>query len=108
MKDLIISKELLSEVLDGDTELLNGKIEQEINSSYIVVGLGIRINIYELAHKCKEWAIKNGYYLTIYNDAIDIVLKTNCKIVENITDGSFNYSPMLVFKACNWILEQNK
>lgn len=63
------------------------------------------INTYELAHKCKEWALDNGYYLTIYNDGIDVVLQKSCKMVENITDGSFKYNPMLVFKACQWILD---
>ena len=61
-----------------------------------------------LSNKCKEWAFNNGYYLNIYNDAIDVVLKKSCKIVENITDGSFKYSPMLVFKACQWILDNKE
>lgn len=108
--ELIISKELLSEVLGEkicieDTrpymqysDLCYDIYENEISTK--------SINIHELAHKCKEWAFDNGYYLTIYNDAVDIILQTNCKLIENITDDSFKYSPMLVFKACQWILDQ--
>lgn len=67
-----------------------------------------RINTYELAHKCKEWAFKNGYYLTIYNDAIDVVLQSNCKVLENVTNDTFMYDPNLVFKACEWILDNKE
>lgn len=104
----LISKKLLSEVLGYEPFKID-KIKQ-------VDGVGLTLvlinqdgtvrsyqNIYQLAHKCKEWAFDNGYYLTIYNDAVDIILQSNCKIVENITDGSFKYSPALVFKACEHI-----
>ena len=90
IKEFVIEKNELRYILENDTN--------SIPELYY-------INIYELAHKCKEWAFNNGYYLNIYNDAIDVVLKKSCKIVENITDGSFKYSPMLVFKACQWILD---
>lgn len=121
----MISKELLSAVLDNDkVEHISlgshEKFKMDFNDwkyksagfygdNYITVTIAGNIycfDIYELAHKCKEWAFDKGYYLTIYNDAIDIVLQTNCKLVENITDGSFKYSPMLVFKACEWILKE--
>ena len=112
--DYLPSKELLSEVLghkiwkvmDCNMGTLRYCIypnKGDEPSEYI-----FPINIYELAHKCKEWAFNNGYYLNIYNDAIDVVLKKSCKIVENITDGSFKYSPMLVFKACQWILDNKE
>lgn len=103
----MISKELLSEVLN-----LNITYIERCNNSIIykisVYDREEEVNIYELAYKCKEWAFDNGYYLTIYNDAIDIILQTNCKLIENITDDSFKYSPMLVFKACQWILDKDK
>lgn len=100
----MISKELLSEVLKEEVNesiILDGYI---IKYSYKYLGYA-EINIFELEHKCKEWAIDNGYYLTIYNDRIDVVLQKSCKMVENITDGSLKYDPMLVFKACQWILD---
>ena len=118
----MISRELLSEVLGVDYKDRLVDWFQIEDDNYLrtyyncgnydnkgrPTGLGFEINIYELAHKCKEWAFNNGYYLNIYNDAIDVVLKKSCKIVENITDGSFKYSPMLVFKACQWILDNKE
>ena len=108
----MISKELLSEVLGDEYKdrLVDWfQVEDNYLRTYYdcgkydlqgrPTGLGIEINIYELAYKCKEWAFNNGYYLNIYNDAI---------IVENIKDGSFKYSPMLVFKACKWILDNKE
>ena len=105
-----ISKELLSEVFDQEVSFVKYvanntyeiHFEKPIRLKYII------INMYELEHKCKEWAFNNGYYLTIYNDAVDIILKTNCKLIENITDDSFKYSHMLVFKACQWILDNKE
>ena len=116
----MISKELLSEVLENEVPyqvrvhkiiIKNNSLNYFYNSKDNRSGLfetNEYINIYELAYKCKEWAFNNGYYLNIYNDAIDVVLKKSCKIVENITDGSFKYSPMLVFKACQWILDNKE
>ena len=101
-----ISKELLNEVLGYEASYIQ-TVGTKLCFSCHIKG-GSNINIYELAHKCKEWAFNNGYYLNIYNDAIDVVLKKSCKIVENITDGSFRYSPMLVFKACQWILDNKE
>ena len=105
----MISKELLSEVLGiNDINLILDE-NNEINyTRYANITRGLRdvfINKYELAHKCKEWAFANGYYLTIYNDAIDVVLQSNCKILENVTNDNFMYDPNLVFKACQWILD---
>ena len=121
----MLSKELLSEVLGLDiyeddkkfSELLNiNSISDNVNYNIRFLkdiengwteAIGNRwINTHELAHKCKEWAFKQGYYLTIYNDAIDVILKTNCKTIENITNGSYLYDYNLVFKACQWILEK--
>ena len=100
----MISKELLSEVLN-----LNITYIERYNNSIIykvsVYDREEEVNIHELAHKCKEWAFKNGYYLTIYNDAIDVVLQSNCKVLENVTNDTFMYDPNLVFKACQWILD---
>lgn len=109
----MISKELLSEVLEEEVLSVRPYISDDPFYKNIIMWECRKntydiINIYELAHKCKEWAFNNGYYLTIYNDAVDIILQTNCKLIENITDDSFKYSPMLVFKACQWILDNKE
>ena len=59
MKDLKISKELLSEVLELKRI---DEIYIEDNILYFCE-LNKGINIYELAHKCKEWAMNKGYQI---------------------------------------------
>jgi hypothetical protein len=68
-----------------------------------------RINKYELAHKCKEWAIKQGYVLESR-----LSLNKNhqgvCRIrkvrtfIEIICDTEHE----AIFKACEWILENKE
>ena len=74
----MISKELLTAlrgddytVLDIDySELEDNKIGYLLNNNQWYY-----INIYELAHKCKEWAYKQGYRFTIEEDKIKIAIK---------------------------------
>lgn len=104
----IISKELLSEVLNDPKELRyeNGFIlyenegEPERNWKY-------ESNIHELAHKCKEWAKKQGYSLP---SCIDIKesrgycsVNTNANNFENFEADT---EPKAIFAAAQWILEQ--
>lgn len=73
MKDLKISKELLSEVLGIHTILMNPIIEPGNNIGYLVYGSQNtleevrrnhkQINIYEFTFKCKEWAMNKGYQI---------------------------------------------
>ena len=76
------------------------------------------INIYELAHKCKEWAtFKNGKNIiterdisgvysyiifmigiTIHNEYLD----DTTRILANFKADT---EPEAIFKACQWILE---
>jgi len=69
------------------------------------------INIYELAHKCKVWAILNHYDFTIlidtiviYNEGIQIYT-----IYNTLEDDNFiPFDPIYEFKACQWILDDKK
>ena len=61
----MISKELLSEVLGAGVEFNEEDVPLLNTVRYeIVRGLGARgkanLNIHELAHKCKEWALGRG------------------------------------------------
>ena len=107
----MISKELLSEVMECEIAIVKKPYNKD-TEKYVyydtVNGEEDAINIYELAHKYKEWAFNNGYYLTIYNDAIDVVLQSNCKVLENVTNDTFMYDQKLVFKACQWILDNKE
>ena len=106
----MISKELLSKVLNTRIDTVRSKVDTDNDVQFFPPSIEYDgfINIHELTHKCKEWAYNNGYYLTIYNDAIDIVSKTTCKIIDNITNDSFMYDVELVFKACQWILDNKE
>lgn len=115
MKDLI-SKELLSAVLD----LKNRKTESlDINilSSEVIYSSYSKdekdyipsksINIHELAHKCKEWALKD---YEIHSAIIDNN-KASCEIFSTrLQEKEFQAEtePEAIFKACQWIYDNQK
>ena len=123
----VISKELLSEVLQkdlsyildpsmiisiykvmGSRSILRYTIKRSVSNNHE------SINIHELAHKCKEWAYKQGYILMS-------TIRTNSSlaICEFSKSGKHDYEDELynnfrahteheaVFLACKWILENN-
>lgn len=118
MKDLKISKELLSKVLGIPTILMNPIIEPGNNIGYLVYGSQNtlkevrrnhkQINIYEFAFRCKEWAYSTyGIMIQSYPycgksraDAlkgleVDEVFKENTEVEA-------------IIQACEWILEYKK
>lgn len=121
----MISKELLSEVLNIHIGLIELKPILENNKTdigYLLKGSQNtvhevhnnhkRINIYELAHRCKEWALKKDKYkwLFSYKAFIDCW----CDIVDNhnrkniIMSFRADTEPEAIFKACQWILEDKR
>jgi len=79
------------------------------------------INIYELAHKCKEWATENKYTILtedMYPNGYFAYVLSNKESIENygylcehkvIKDIPHNKTePEAIFKACQWILESKK
>ena len=120
----MISKELLSEVLDYDVDKYTIVSSSEITQ--------IRIwkkdaemwdyrsyDIYHLAHKCKEWAWNNfGLNIFIEKHTFDLY-EASIKICRfNNKLGSYNsfcsYYPKekteveAIIKACEWILKEIK
>lgn len=122
----MITEELLSEVLEFKLEQLDfarlSKDNKEIEFAFkLSEGINIKnvfhidfhINIYELAHKCKEWALSKGYslYVKIRPDIIDILDVTHFYAVQigtgsdkNAMQFRENTEPEAIFKACEWIL----
>ena len=98
------SKELVSAVLGEEVKSVELWKENSIRyfapKDYI-------INIYELAHKCKEWSKDEVYYLEsgYINGAV-------CRVYLDLEDMKIFWAdtePEAVFKACEWILkEQNE
>lgn len=116
LNNIEISKELLSEVLEEyiDAVKLDGN---EIIYAFRVSSCGMTpheythdegsINIYELEHKCKEWAeeVLPDVFLSSgmgYKDNEWIAFSNN----SDYTNCLFyaDTEPEAIFKACEWIL----
>ena len=120
MKDLKISKELLSEVLK--LEVVKHSLYNELHKSFNITYMQsedslksswMPINVYEFTFKCKEWAFSKGY---IVSSGLTPVLGVNkdgwAEVFNSSTplDGKLHTFKQLseieaVFKACEWILE---
>jgi len=112
----MISKELLSEALGLNIESIKG-IQKNKNSITIWKGKqntypyalhsGSDINIHELAHKCKEWALTEDYVVVSRSryklEGYDCDIYT--KDDHCIDDFESDTEPEAIFKACQWILE---
>jgi hypothetical protein len=119
----IISKELLSIVFGGekvqhiieDSAFAEEKYYEELEDSEVLIvyagGAFNKWNIHELAHKCKEWAFKEGYTFSFYRYKIDnyrhtIYIYKEGDSIDGIGDViSFDTEPEAIFKACQWILD---
>jgi hypothetical protein len=129
----MISKELLSEVLKdilkkhdiGFADVLESALD---NNNLLHINYrdrngfikGFFINIYELAHKCKEWIVP----AMITEHPIGRTVKTSCVYLQNLKkfkyscsiedySGEYMYfeaptEPEAIFKACQWILENKE
>lgn len=131
----MISKELLSEVLGLDVYEDDKKFSEllKINSISDNVNYDIRflkdiengwteaignrwINTHELAHKCKEWALRNNFCIisatfTSEEDDIEenLIKDVNYAWAELHNEDKLfraDTEPKAIFKACQWILEK--
>jgi len=125
----IISKELLGEVLGREVKKDMISINQNnVTFAYADEDMWSDINIYELAHKCKEWAKSNlfvymnkGKPLSETRAALDFRTKFNFGIWRGYsccvvtideryftihTTKCFDTETEAIFKACQWVLEK--
>ena len=113
MKELIISKELISEVLGRNI------VDFTVNVGFIFIQektISHNLNTYEFAFKCKEWAVKYNFQLVSWTVAFEAVKKKGYCQTHNIQDKNRESDKPFredteveaIIKACNWILEQNK
>ena len=111
---ILPSKELISEVLSKEVE--EERFIDSNSLTYVNSGIYEDINIYELAHKCKEWAYSQGY---IISSGLTPVLGVNkdgwAEVFSCSTplDGKLHTfkqlsEPEAIFKACEYIMEQTK
>lgn len=98
---MLPSKELLSEVLSID---VIGNMKYSDYVLYVDIDVStpttrtVGINIYELAHKCKEWAFINGY--TIWSNFKLTQIQNQYGSYELEVKGT---EPEAIFKACEWV-----
>lgn len=120
MKDIIISKELLIEVLEveiSDFNIIGNKLnyiipnyETEEDGELLYINLGQNINIYEFAFKCKDWALKQGYMMKIenhYSNSIQIQIRKNISSSEYLEPWkkTFKSEVEAIIEACEWVLQ---
>lgn len=113
----MISKELLSEVLDIENRYKCKLASFSIDSKILFFKLDRafvatkRINIHELAHKCKLHFVKLGYEFDIQKDNIKISKRKDLPYylttITNMNQGDnfIPYDPYIDIKACQWILD---
>ena len=115
----IISRELLSEVLNIENERISKRVDRFcfpsdniITVAYYMEDGWQHLNIYELAHKCKEWALTNGYRLCSYPKLTISGHPYMCDVFNGIGSDKKcliiigeDTEPEAIFKACQWILD---
>ena len=117
----MISKELLSEVLgqvyiDATRSIKDENKHFAIGNKHVLLGdkgfnhWNDSINIYELSHKCKEWAYKRGFLYWYENSRLFIKIMYSCKVVFVLDIGEYKkpFEIDIDFKACQWILDNKE
>lgn len=118
MKELIISKELISVVLNIPKESI---MDIYTDGNYLLIRkINSRVeeyNIYGFVFKCKEWIINKEYHINTSENRINNyiylykMVKNNLGYEIDKSNGvQFDSKGYIInlFEACNWILEQNK
>ena len=114
---ILPSKELISEVLSKEVE--EERFIDSNSLTYVNSGIYEDINIYELAHKCREWALSEGYIIevgvhpTIKKDRSDRdyfykITTDRGQILVSKFDEIIKTEPEAIFKACELVLEKTK
>lgn len=111
MKDLKISRELLSEVLKLEVvshSLLN-KLTNNFNITYLpsknsLKTRGMPISISEFAFMCKEWALTKGYFIYSTHE-LSFIKSLSLETIETFANGKDTEIECII-KACEWILSE--
>lgn len=71
-----------------------------------------KINIFELANYCREWAIKQGYFIFSGSDPFFTTGKCTFHYLDNYGNNAVTQTFTsdcelnAIFKACDWLLEK--
>ena len=105
----MISKELLSVVMGVEIYkiiILDNYIRYTLMEDYEDIAQDLyEINIFELAHKCKEWACKQGFLIGSNCRNGVTVTDINTHTILNHFDVDFEDFTEFEIKACQWLLD---
>ena len=121
----ILNKKLLEIILDKSIHSFSYCKEFKEMTNFISItfkdGTTTAINIYELAHKCKELAWRHGYNILIdcYNKELTefeaYVIQDNISNDDKWVNNSHilyhieaKTEPEAIFKACEWIFKRKE
>ena len=114
----MISKELLNKVLNIEIVSYQMKQKNILAYEYNKVSknqwsgktfCNRSINTYELAHKCKEWALKHHYKVISKPDNVPGLWEAYVNLSLTSKHGEVaDTEPEAIFKACQWILTKDK
>jgi hypothetical protein len=102
----MISTELSSQVLGYKVESVTTVNSRDINQLLVLGEKTVEINVYELAHKCKEWALMHDFSIKSTYDFTHTCFAS----VYGLQRGSYfnaqaDTEPEAIFLACQWILD---
>ena len=123
MNDLKISKELIRNVLEKETENLPDDFTFDIIDNYIIFAddgeCMFEVNIYEFAYKCKKWILnqknKDCFYIT---DQFSLNIESQmgkikyfwCVLLKNNSRVSPEFKAdseiECILKACEYVLKE--
>ncbi len=66
------------------------------------------VNIYQLAHMCKEWAFDNDYSISSYKEKSSQGNMYRVSVNNGNMSTARKTEPEAVFAASEWILKENK
>lgn len=113
----MISKELLSEVLENEVvkfKIVTTKRITQIRIWYKDTEWHMyeSWDIYHLAHKCKEYLLDEGYYIVIRPFKVELFEKDTNSFIRDfhypIQDKAIPYDIKRVIQACQWILDNKE
>ena len=104
----MLSKELLSEVLGYKVSVTRiGNVDYNNNLLYDLSSDDTEsINIYEIADKCKKYALSNSYIIGTIDREV-IVYSREYRVALKVFIGNISET-QAIFKACQWILDNKE
>lgn len=103
----MVSKELLSEVLGEDYEIL--KIGKHfVRIRHVEAYRYTEWCEHKVAHMCKEWAYAKGWVFHEVRNLKEYVVYFSGDLRESTDDFRGKSEPETIFQACQWVLDNKE